>query len=237
MQPQIVVPDAGQHNRDLAGATRRILTSGAWKKQRVVVVLPAGAMLPARTALALWNLVFPPNNGVYRMGALGMEVGEAYTQTYRWVLAHPELAQWEYLLTVEHDNLPPSDGVLRLIESMEAHPEYTAISGLYWTKGEGGVPQIWGDPEDPVLNFRPQAPKADTLQECCGIGMGFALWSLRLLRERRLPDPIFKTVAGASGMATQDLYFWGEARKHGHRCAVDTRVKVGHYDVERDIVW
>ena len=35
-----------------------------------------------------------------------------------------------------------------------------------------------------------------------------------------------------TGIGTQDLYFWGDARKYGYRCAIDCSVKVGHYDLE-----
>lgn len=235
MEPQIVVSE-GRHNESVA-SLKRIKASGVWKKQNVVAVIPAAATIPTKVALSHWNLIFPPNNAAYRMAAIGMEVGEAYSQTFEFILNHPYLSKWQYILTIEHDNMPPSDGLLKLIESMEANPKYTAISGLYWTKGEGGVPQIWGDPKDPVLNFRPQVPVPETLQECCGIGMGFALWSIRKLKDMRLPKPMFITKKGNGGVTTQDLYFWSEARKYGHQCAVDTRVKVGHYDAERDIIW
>jgi len=52
------------------------------------------------------------------------------------------LSKWEYFLTIEHDNVPPPDGVLNLIVSMNKRPELAAISGLYWTKGEGGVKHV-----------------------------------------------------------------------------------------------
>lgn len=42
---------------------------------------------------------------------------------------------------------------------------------------------------------------------------------------------------GGSACYTQDLYFYEDARKHGYRFACDTRVKVGHYDYQNDIVW
>jgi hypothetical protein len=127
--------------------------------------------------------------------------------------------------------------VLRLLDKMEAHPELACIGGLYWTKGEGGVPQIWGDPKDPVLNFRPQPPQAGELVECCGTGMGFNLWRLSMFKDERLRKPWFKTLAGNEGVGTQDLYFWGDARKHGYRCAVDCSVLVGHHDHAMGITW
>ena len=120
---------------------------------------------------------------------------------------------------------------------MDEHPELSCIGGLYWTKGEDGVPQIWGDPSDPVLNFRPQPPRVGELQETCGTGMGFNLWRIPMFKDARIPKPWFKTKVTLEGVGTQDLAFWTEARKHGYRCAIDNRVMVGHYDKERDIVW
>jgi hypothetical protein len=233
VKPQLL--DGGVHNADLTVAAGRIITGGSWKKQRVVVVLPAGPMIPTKTFFALRNLIFPPNQAATWWGALGMEVGEAYSTAIEQILTTP-LAEWEYILTVEHDNIPPADGLIKLLARMEAHPEFACIGGLYWTKGEGGVPQIWGDPKD-VLNFRPQPPVPGQLVECCGTGMGFNLWRMDMFKDSRLRRPMFKTVAGKEGVGTQDLYFWGDARKYGYRCAVDCDVLVGHYDVGSDIVW
>lgn len=229
----------GRHNADLETSTSRIIQGATWKKQRVIVLIPAATTLASNVAMALWSLIFPPNQPVYRMMCLGLEVGDAYSTAINDILAHPDLSQWEYILTIEHDNVPPADGLLKLIESMDSHPEYDCIGGLYWTKGEGGVPQIWGDVNDPVLNFRPQPPRIGELVECCGTGMGFNLWRLSMFKDERLPRPFFKTLNGLDGrgVSTQDLYFWGEARKHGFRCAVDCRVLVGHFDASSGIVW
>lgn len=234
---QIVSYDFGRHNADPDMSRGRILQGASWKKQRIVVMIPSASMMPAKVALSHWNMIFPPNQAVYRMLCLGMEVGDAYSQAIEQVLAHPDLSQWEYILTVEHDNIPPPDGVLKLIERMDTHPELACIGGLYWTKGEGGVPQIWGDPSDPVLNYRPQPPQPNTLQECCGTGMGFNLWRLSMFKDPRLRKPWFKTIAGVEGVGTQDLYAWNDFRKHGYRCAIDTSVLVGHYDHQADICW
>ncbi len=238
MKPQLVMQDlGGLHNQDLQKTTARLLKGGSWKKQRTIVILPAADSIPAKVALSHWNLIFPPNNGVVRILAQGMEVGDAYSTAIEQVLAHPDLGQWEYLLTLEHDNMPPSDGVVRLIERLESHPELSCVGGLYFTKGEGGVAQIWGDPADPVVNFRPQIPKPGELVECCGTGMGFNLWRLSMFKDARLRKPWFKTLAGKEGAATQDLYAWGDFRKYGYRCAIDCSVTVGHYSQSDDIVW
>jgi hypothetical protein len=237
--PQIVVQNvAGLHNESIEASHSRLIKGASWKKQRIVVILPAGKSLPAKVALSHWSLVFPPNQAVYRILAQGMEVGEAYSSTIQMILDHPDLSQWEYILTIEHDNLPPADGVIKLLERMEAHPEFSCIGGLYWTKGEGGVPQIWGDPKDPVVNFRPMPPDLNGgLVECCGTGMGFNLWRLSMFKDPKLRRPWFKTVAGADGVGTQDLYAWSDFRKYGYRCAIDCSVKVGHMDPETEVVW
>jgi hypothetical protein len=238
MKPELVIQDfGGHHARDLNGTRSRLIKGASWKKQRIVLVIPAGQSMPAKAALSHWNLIFPPNQGVVRILAQGMEVGDAYSQAIAQILEHPELKQWEYLLTVEHDNLPPQDGILKLIEQMEAHPELACIGGLYFTKGEGGVAQIWGDPKDPVTNFRPLLPVPGQLVECCGTGMGFNLWRLSMFKDDRIKRPWFQTKAGKEGVGTQDLAFWVEARKYGYRCAIDCSVLVGHLDPDTDIVW
>lgn len=236
-QPQFLTVDSGRHNADLSRSAARILQGGSWKKQRVIMVIPAGQNIPVKVYLSHRGLIFPPNQGMFPMAAVGMEVGEAFSLAIEQILAHPDLSQWEYLLTIEHDNVPPPDGVLKLLERMEAHPEFACIGGLYWTKGEGGVPQIWGDPTDPVINFRPQPPRPGELVECVGTGMGFNLWRMSMFRDERLRRPWFKTQASKDGVGTQDLYFWADARKHGYRCAIDCSVLVGHYDQANDITW
>jgi hypothetical protein len=235
MKPQLI--EAGRHNADLPKSTARIIQGASWKKQRVVMMIPAGAQIPTKVYLSHCGLIFPPNQASHRMAAIGMEVGEAFSNSIEEIVNHPEVGQWEYILTIEHDNIPPSDGLIKLIKRMEEHPEYACIGGLYWTKGEGGVPQIWGDPKDPVLNFRPQPPVAGQLVECCGTGMGFNLWRMKMFRDERLRKPWFKTIAGKEGVGTQDLYFWADARKYGYRCAIDCDVLVGHYDLANDICW
>lgn len=230
MQAQLI--EAGRHNADLATSTQRILEGGSWKTQRVVMLIPAGKSIPTKVYLSHCGLIFPPNQAAHRMAAIGMEVGEAFSSSIQAILDTPGLQDWEYLLTIEHDNCPPADGIVKLIKRMEEHPEFSCIGGLYWTKGEGGVPQIWGDIKDPVMNFRPQPPDLNGgLVECWGTGMGFNLWRLSMFKDPQLRKPWFKTVAGSEGVGTQDLYFWGDAHKYGYRCAIDCDVKVGHYDM------
>lgn len=235
--PEIVCYDFGKHNQDLEKTIKRLNKSVMWKKQRIIVLIPSAKMISAKVALSHWNLIFPPNQQVLKMLCLGMEVGAAYSEAIEQVLNHPELSTWEYVLTIEHDNIPPPDGVLKLLEDMEEHPEYSCIGGLYYTKGEGGAPQMWGDINDPIVNFRPVAPQPGKIIETYGTGMGFNLWRISMFKNKKLPRPLFKTQAGIAGTGTQDLAFWSNARKYGYRCAIDCRIPVGHHDPETDITW
>jgi hypothetical protein len=67
--------------------------------------------------------------------------------------------------------------------------------------------------------------------------MGFNLFRMSMFKDTKLRRPWFKTLKGAEGMATQDLYFWQDARKYGYRCAIDCDVRVGHFDVQGDFMW
>lgn len=238
--PQIISfgpESAGKHNITLDTSTARIIEGASWKDQSTIQIIPAGKTIPTKVALSWMSMANAPNNRFFRMLCVGMEVGQAYSAAIEQILAHPELSTWKYILTLEHDNMPPNTGLLDLYKSMDEHPEYACIGGLYWTKGEAGVPQIWGDPKDPMPNFRPQPPRRGEVVECCGTGMGFNLWRLDMFKDPKLRRPWFKTQADSGGCATQDLYFWGDARKFGYRCAIDCRILVGHYDLAGDVVW
>lgn len=227
-------PDVGFHNSDLERSTLRVIEGGSWRRQRIVMLMPAGDMIPTRVAMSLWCLAFPPNQAVHRVLCQGCEVGEAYSQAIAEIVdnsQHP-CHDWEFILTVEHDNIPPPDGLGKLLKQMEAHPEYSCIGGLYWCKGEDGCAHIWGDLSDPVINYRPQAPRAGELLESYGHSMGFHLWRMSMFKDKNLRRPWFKTLDGSEGqgIGTQDLYAWNDFRKNGYRGAVDCSVLVGHLD-------
>lgn len=233
MKAQIITPDLGHHNQDLTETLSRLKQEGAYSDMSCVVLIPAFGTVPTKVIASWWNSYFPPNQQVYKIFAVGMEVGEAFSQSIEHILNDPVLGKCKYLITVEHDNIGPTNGFVKLLQHINNHPEYACIGGLYFTKGYGGVPQIWGDPKDPIMNFRPQLPDPNGgLVECNGTGMGYNVWRLDMFRDERLRKPWFKTLTGAegTGAGTQDLYFWNDAKKYGYRCAVACDVKVGHYD-------
>lgn len=238
MQPQIVVENLQGFHNTSPETQDRLFTGSTYKDRSTICVVPTRGMISAKVTQCWMGMINPMNQKFTRIFMIGMEVGEAYCAAIEAILANPELSKWKYVLTLEEDNLPPQDGLLKLFENID---NYDALGGLYWTKGEGGQPMIYGEGKEGDLHFRPQPPIKD-VQECDGLGMGFTLFKLDIFKDPRIEKPWFKTCQEwdpqkGSKVYTQDLYFFEKVRKLGYRVACDTRVKVGHYDVNADIVW
>jgi hypothetical protein len=237
--PKIYMPEVGVHNKDLDTTVDRLEKSKSYRDLSTIIVCPTRGQIPARVVQSWLSLMRPMNQKVIGpIFAIGMEVGAAYNSIIEQIVANPELSNYKYILTIEEDNMPPADGLLKLYESMD---KYDVVQGLYWTKGEGGQPMIYGDPAVMPKNFIPQMPKPNEVQHCNGLGMGFNLFKMELFKDPDIPKPWFKTVQevtnGGARAYTQDLYFYENAAKAGYIFACDNRVKVGHYSYADDIVW
>lgn len=230
----------GFHNSNLEQSRDRLIRGKTYRDLSTVWVTPIPQdppMVPAKVVFQSWmNLMTPMNQMVYKLPVVGMEVGDAYNRAVEVIQENPQLSRAKYMLTVEWDNLPAPDALLKLYESIE---KFDVVGGLYWTKGDCGQPMIYGNPDEHPHNFVPQLPQPDTIQRCNGLGMGFTLFRLSMFK--KLPKPWFKTLQEYDGSgaraATQDLYFFQNASKEGYKFACDTRVKVGHLDVTTGEVW
>lgn len=227
----------GRHNSNLEQSRDRLIKGNSYKDLSTICIIPTRGLITAKVVQSWLGLMAPMNQKFFRLFLEKMEVGAAYNKAIEEILANPELSTWKYVMTMEEDNMPPPDGLLKLYEGMN---EYDVVGGLYWTKGEGGQPMIYGDPTVMPKNFIPQIPRPEQLQHCNGLGMGFNLYKMEIFK--KMPKPWFRTLQeftpGVGARAyTQDLFFFEQAAKHGYKFACDTRIKVGHYDYERDIVW
>lgn len=243
MIPQIVIPDLKGYHNTSPDTGARLEKTCAYRDLSTVIICPTRGQISAKVVQAWMGMMRPMNQKVVGpIFAVGMEVGAAYNFLVECILNNPELSTWKYILTIEEDNMPPPDGLLRLYEAINGDYDgkrFDVVGGLYWTKGEGGQPMIYGNPLVVPKNFMPQPPIPETTQECNGLGMGFNLF--RLDTFRNLEKPWFRTLQQfdrAGGKCyTQDLYFFEQAAKKGLRFACDTRVRVGHYDYEGDRIW
>jgi len=235
-------------NSDGIGYERiKLLHGSTFKDCSTIVVVPTRGLIPIRVLQSWESLLSPMNQKKAKLYATGDEVGVAYNNMINFILNHPELSKWKYILTLEDDNIIPPDAHIRLLESIELGP-FDAVSGIYFTKGEYNMPMAYGDPAEysrtGVLDFKPrnivEALQKGTVMEVNGIAMGCSLYRLELFR--KIPQPWFVTlndVIPEKGPAcyTQDLYFCERAKRAGCRFAVDMRVRVGHLDVNTGVVY
>ena len=92
--PELVIQNyQGRNNESIEETQRRLYAQGSWKKQRIVVVIPAGAQIAAKVALSHRSLAFPPNQANTWILAEGYEVGVAFSTAIEGILAHPEISQ------------------------------------------------------------------------------------------------------------------------------------------------
>ena len=236
--PAIIMPEVGYHNSDMDRTLNRLDKSMSYRDLSTIIVCPTRGSIPARIVQSWMSLMRPMNQKVIGpIFAVHMEVAEAYNLTIQSILSNPGLSDWKYILTIEEDNAPPMDGLLKIYEGMD---RFDVIGGLYWTKGEGGQPMIYGAPSTLPKNFIPCRPQTDALQACNGLGMGFTLFKLDIFK--KMPYPWFRTlqevIPGVGARAyTQDLYFFEQAARYGYKFASDNRVKVGHLDTTTGVMW
>lgn len=226
-----------------------VSTGLTFHKANTVVIVPMREpFLHVRFHQALSGLISPPNQAKTCVFAVGQEVGHAYNNVISNILNDPVLSTWQYILTIEDDNLPPPDAHIRLIESINSNGGYDAVGALYWTKGDFQMPMAYGDPDDYAKNgvpdFRPldvkEATKKGYLVPCQGLAMGCTLWRMDLFRD--IGYPWFVTAADWSPNKgaecySQDLFFCKKAVMAGKRFACDCRIKVSHMDWKTGIAY
>jgi hypothetical protein len=220
----------GKHNLSLEDSIARLKRGRNYEDLSTIWLTVTRGTIPAKVLPSWFGVQTPMNMPIVKVFVEGQEVGEAYDKTIESFVADPNLSKFKYVLTVEEDNMPPPDGLLKLLESIK---DYDAVGGLYWTKGEGGQPMIYGAPDESPMHYRPQEVIPDAVQRCNGLGMGFTLFRMSMLRDKSIQRPLFRTAPGS----TQDLYFFKNAARRGYRFASDNRVKVGHLDPSSGVIW
>jgi len=241
MEPRILGENTiGLHNTNLEESIERVDKSKMYKNLSTVIICPTRGMFPTRVVQSWMKLMRPMNQVVAGpIFAESMQVDEAYNTLIKYILDNEYLSKFKYILTLEEDNIPPVDGLLRLYENID---EYDVVGGLYWHKSKNGFPMLFGDPEKGPMDSAPQTPKIGEVQRVNALGMGFNLFKLEMFRS--IPSPWFKTVEekdsstelGVS-QVTQDFYFYRKAAQYGFKFACDNKILVGHYDTVKDIIW
>lgn len=235
-----VLDHRGLHNTEERARKQEALQ--AYRDLSTVFLIVTRGLIPAKVVQTQTCLLRAMNQKATSLYVINAEVGVAYEDGINAILSDEVFTShdWKYVLTMEEDNMPPPDGLLKLYEAIGKG--FDVVGGLYWGKGEAGQPMVYGDPNEHPRNYRPIFPTPNSLVECNGLGMGFTLFDMKIFRDHRFERPFFKTQAervgdGGFAQSTQDLYFFEKAARLGYRFAVDTTCLVGHYDFKSDIVW
>lgn len=221
----------------------------SYENKSVVCVIPTRGQIDARVVNAWFKLMTPVNHSFVRLFVTGGEVADSYNTAITGIINHPELSKYKYILTMEDDNIPPADGLLKLlnamIESKKENKKYWALSGLYWTKGEDqGIPLFFGNTQNKKYNLEVVPLNENGITECCLIPQGFTLYDMDVFR--KTPYPWFKTVEDFDSSqpildqavaSTQDCYFFKKCFEEGLKVGVVADVKVGHLDSQTGFVW
>ena len=195
--------------------------------------------IPEAVVFSWLRLQTPANSKFTRISIVNCEVGDAYNQAVKIILEDEGLSTWRWMLTVETDNLPPPEGLLRLLHDAE-DGGYDALGGMYWQKGHGGSPMCYGKPDEQPRSYKPWVPPPNSVVPVNGIAMGFSLFKIDMFRT--LSPPWFKTqqewIPGVGELAgTQDLYFCKKANAAGYKLGISTNVRVGHLDTSSGVVY
>lgn len=221
----------------------------SYESKSVVCVIPTRGQIDARVVNAWFRLISPVNHGFVRFLVTGGEVADAYNTAITGIINHPELSKYKYILTMEDDNLPPPDGLLKLLDAMIAAKKqgqkYWALSGLYWSKGnEAGMPLYFGDVTKSEYNLDIMPLNEKGITDCCLIPQGFTLYDMDIFRQTEYPwfktvesyDPT-KPVLDQTQAYTQDCYFFKKVFEKKLKVGVVADVKVGHLDTSTGFVW
>lgn len=247
--------------------------SFAWRDLSTVILIPTRGMIPIEFLTNVMALALPLNQRcIGFLPEKGMEVAAAYNSLFEQVVDREaserkfgaavagEMLGVKFAITLEDDNLPPSDAILQLLGAIhtcpdcggevgvgsggaergawvceDGHKGFDAVSGLYWTKELLSQPLALGDPADPN-DFRPrrvrEAVEQELVLEVNAIPMGCAVWRKSLFEE--VSRPWFQSGENC----TQDVYFCKKAKAEvGARFGVSCFTKVGHMDVKTGVIY
>lgn len=216
-----------------------VMKLDTFRDRSTIIVCPTLGMIPT-TVVSCWLAMTPPlNSGRAFVFTENGEVGDAYERAVAQILTG-SWGDFNYLMTVEADNMLPRNAHIDLVKAMESG-DWDVMAALYYSKGTPSEPMVFGHPNgadptnlDLTRDFQrfdvTEAEKAGAVVEVNGVPMGCTLFKMDLFRE--LDPPWFVTVADKGIVQTQDLYFSNRLRKAGKKLGVHCGVRVGHLDVK-----
>lgn len=138
-----------------------------------------------------------------------------------------EQPNWDRLVIMEHDMVPPEDAFVRMASY---EPEHAVVGPMYFRHEEPHHAMVFV--EQPQGCYPPITPQtvADWCAEpglyrCGGVGFGFTSIARHVLENW---DPEIPMFAQNKRLGSHDLWFCEQAQKQGHQVFVDTGIVCGH---------
>lgn len=249
MQTELLdVDDAARQLKEAGIDVAGILKGNTYRDMSTCVIVPTRSMIHEKVVRSWMQLQKPMNHRHAMFFVSNDEVAIAYNRAIKNVLDNEQsLGRYEYVLTLEDDNIVPSMALLLLLDSIQTSG-FDVMAGLYYMKNAMAVPMAFGRPGvrdgsgemDWSSVDMTQAIMEKRVEEVNGVACGCTLWKMDLFRE--FAYPWFTTfVHHKNGTtveaSTQDIAFCKKLREKGKRIGVDARVGVGHLDVRTGTIW
>lgn len=206
-------------------------------------------MVPIEFVVGFGRLQMPVNGQVFQHIVKGLEVGHARNQCVENLLKIPKAERPKWMFFLGDDMIPPWDGFVRLYEEASKN-KWDCLTGLYFWKGEPPTPLTWRD--DHIGRLIPGRDyKIGEVISVDLTGLDFTLIRTSLLEE--MEGPWFKTGPSLRTeipknfsqfadpksivMHTEDVWFYGKAKRLGAKIGVHTGVRVAHIDVKTGMIY
>ena len=137
----------------------------------------------------------------------------------------------DYIMWFDADMIFPPDTMVRMMKTMEEHPEVDILTGLYFRRSQPFSPVLFSQLElndQGGCDFKDYNEYPNELFEIAGCGFGCVLMKTDCLLDIAGAEggaPIWFSPMGNVG---EDCAFCMRARENGYRIFCDPTVKLGH---------
>lgn len=218
---------------------RRIIERGLKPKPIMVVCLPGERF--CSTWVHCWTTLITSLGQSFTMSPIfGFSSNVHVTRACMWNEILKSAPLPDYVLWIDDDNLVTPYDIQRLIQDLEANPEFDLVAGWSWIMSdvwEGDDARVSvGNSEGRALKYTDLMAGDDDLKEVSYTGFPVVLHRGELLH--KAGDNPFCPILDAQhayGFMSEDKSFCHHARENGCRIVVDRRVRVPHLKL-RDAV-
>lgn len=220
---------------------------GTQRRANFLVCLLTLGKVPIEYHIASSRLQYPVNGRAHSVVVKRYEVGKAREYCVNELLKIPKDRRPEYMFFFGDDMIPEWDGLIKLYDEAITG-NWDVLTGLYYMKIDSPIPLTWRN--DNIGYMYPNIHyKIGEVIDVDVTGMDFTLIKTSFLDEmaQKIERPFFKTGPGklpydfydkdAIIVHTEDVYFLHKVRQCGGKIGVHTGVKVGHYDVNTELIF